>query len=360
MTRVDGAFLWQCLTEPQTMAGTTGSTATDLLNLAWRQGVIFRLAREAQSAGVLGEMPAQAAGALSDLAIEADYNARNIGWEINRVAAALRGAIYPVLLLKGGAYEGAEFAFARGRYSSDLDILVPKANIEECEAALKEAGWVSEAKSTYDEHYYRDWMHEVPPLRHHDRQTIIDLHHNILPPVARIAPNIEAFIADAVEVSEWPLKRPSLADLFVHSALHSFYDGDFAGNIRNMLDLRDLLLLGLEANEQFIAQLIERSKLHSAQVPVADALGLLAKLGTLSLASSEGAFVKSQARSGPVQAIFDWCLRQRTQNVGPFRRGDSAIAKQMLYIRSHWITMPPGMLAKHLVRKARMRFKGEA
>ena len=39
--------------------------------------------------------------------------------------------------------------------------------------------------SAYDQRYYREWMHELPPLLHVRRQTALDVHHAIAPETAR-------------------------------------------------------------------------------------------------------------------------------------------------------------------------------
>jgi hypothetical protein len=64
---------------------------------------------------------------------------------------------------------------------SDVDVLVPRDRLADVEAALMLAGWASTNPSEYDQHYYRRWMHELPPLQHIRRQTVLDVHHAILP-----------------------------------------------------------------------------------------------------------------------------------------------------------------------------------
>lgn len=360
MSDVTGALLWECLLDPKKMADIPGRRLSDLLNLAWQQGVIFRLASAAVQEGVAATMPPQIAGALEDIALQANHNARRLAWEINRVAAALQDVSFPVLLLKGGAYQGAGFEFAGGRLASDVDVLVPRAHLSDCEAAFQAAGWAFENKTEYDDRYYRNWMHELPPMRHEKRNTIMDLHHTVLPPVARITPDVGAIIDAAVEVDDIPLKRPSLPDLVVHSALHCFYDGDFSNNLRSLLDLHDLIALGIEADADFMETLCARATRHEAGRPVADALRTLSRMGALQLNDTAKAFVNGHARLAPLQGVFDWAVARRTLGVGPFWSGESWLACKLLYIRSHWITMPPGMLAKHLSTKALMRMKGQA
>ncbi len=49
----------------------------------------------------------------------------------------------------------------------------------------------------YDDLYYRQWMHELPPLVHGERGRMVDVHHTILPLTARPTPDAQALIADA-------------------------------------------------------------------------------------------------------------------------------------------------------------------
>jgi hypothetical protein len=36
----------------------------------------------------------------------------------------------------------------------------------------------------------------------------------------------------------------------------------------------------------------------------------------------------------------------------------AAVARWLIYVRAHWLRMPPGLLAKHLSHKAWLRFRG--
>jgi hypothetical protein len=46
----------------------------------------------------------------------------------------------------------------------------------------------------YDERYYREWIHELPPLRFPGRFLELDLHHTILPLTGRIQPDSAALL----------------------------------------------------------------------------------------------------------------------------------------------------------------------
>ena len=115
---------------------------------------------------------------------------------MNRVERALRDLNVPVVLLKGGAYVMAGLPAGRGRLMSDLDILVPRERLPEVEGALSARGWETLEADSYDDYYYRNWTHELPPMRHRDRNTELDVHHTILPPLGSLKPD-PALLFDA-------------------------------------------------------------------------------------------------------------------------------------------------------------------
>jgi hypothetical protein len=102
-------------------------------------------------------------------------------WEISRIQRALASVDTPIIFLKGAAYLMSALANAKGRLSSDIDILVAKNMLPQVESALIEHGWEPIKLADYDQLYYRTWAHELPPLRHRDRNTVVDVHHTILP-----------------------------------------------------------------------------------------------------------------------------------------------------------------------------------
>ena len=136
--------------------------------------------------------------------------------------------------MKGAGYVLGGIANARGRLSSDIDILVPKAALPDVELALAKAGWLGMKLDDYDQQYYRRWMHEIPPLRHRHRATVIDVHHTILPLTLRITPDADALISDAlpVPVGSHTAYVLTLEDMVIHAAVHAFYDGELNSRLR--------------------------------------------------------------------------------------------------------------------------------
>jgi hypothetical protein len=246
-----------------------------------------------------------------------------------------------VVLLKGAAFHAAGLDACVGRSVGDLDILVPRARIERVEQALLEAGWerLKDAEG-YDDLYYRQWMHELPPLIHRTRDRMIDVHHTILPLTARPTPDAAAMIADSVALANG-LHILSPADMIVHAAAHLIADGDLAGGLRNLWDIDRLLRQFAAADPGFWATLDQRARRHQLRGAVRRAVRLAHQLYATPV--PEG----WRARR-PADALFRARLLARNAWGQEKRKG----LRLAFYVRSHWLRMPPLMLARHLWTKA--------
>jgi hypothetical protein len=64
------------------------------------------------------------------------------------------------------------------------------------------------------------------------------------------------------------------------------------------------------------------------------------------------------APPGPVLYLMDNLIGAVMIPEHPdFPRRRRAVAQWLLYVRSHWLRMPPGLLLQHLIRKKTMRWK---
>jgi hypothetical protein len=259
-------------------------------------------------------------------------------WEAEMARRALAPLGVPVVLLKGTAFHVAELQASAGRSVGDLDILVPRDALGAVETALLAAGWEHlKSAGSYDDSYYRNWMHELPPLIHRDRDRMIDVHHTILPPTARPTPDSAKMIADSVAL-EGGLRVPCPADLIVHAAAHLFADGDLAGGLRNLWDI-DRLLREFDSGD-FRAILAERARLHQLAGPVARALRLAGRLYGTPVAAGR-------------MRLSDRLFEARLLARGGWGEEKRKLLRFGFYVRSHWLRMPPAMLARHLWIKAR-------
>nr|WP_236694739.1 nucleotidyltransferase family protein [Sphingomonas sp. Leaf343] len=289
---------------------------------------LLTMARAEQLAGTLAhrlhglEVPPSVAAILADARHIADHARRTALWEATVVARVLAPLDVPVVLLKGTAYAAAGLAAGQGRSIGDCDILVPFATLDAVEAALIAAGWEWVKPDPYDDAYYRRWMHELPPLIHRERDRMIDVHHTILPLTARPKPDAAALIADAVPLGNG-LSVLSPADMIVHAAAHLFADGDLAGGLRNLWDIRCLI------GEFGTDGVADRAAHHGLTVPVARAIRLAESLFGI----------------GPA---IDRLYRRRLLARDGWGRAIRPATRLGFYVRSHWLRMPPAMLARHL------------
>lgn len=261
-------------------------------------------------------------------------------WEAEMARRALAPLGVPVILLKGTAYAAAGLPPAEGRSIGDLDILVPRDSLPRVEAALLAAGWEWVKEDPYDDLYYRRWMHELPPLIHRERDRMIDVHHTVLPLTARPRPDAGALVADSVAL-ESGLRILAPADMIVHAAAHLFADGDLAGGLRNLWDIDRLLRRFGEAPD-FWPALRERARHHGLEAAVSRAVRLACRLYAT---PAPGGW---RGRKG-ADAAFEARLLAR-DGWGRERR---PLLRLAFYVRSHWLRMPPPMLARHLWTKAR-------
>ena len=260
-------------------------------------------------------------------------------WEAEMARRALAPLGAPVILLKGTAYAAAGLEAGRGRSIGDLDILVPSAALPDVERALLAAGWEWVKEDSYDDQYYRRWMHELPPLIHRERDRMIDVHHAILPLTARPRPDMAAMIEDRVMLGDG-LSILSPPDMVVHAAAHLFADGELAGGLRNLWDIDRLLREFAGRDPDFWLALRERSRRHGL-LPVVER--------ATRLAHHLYATPVDWGQLTPVDALY----RRRLLARDGWGRATHPLTRLGFYVRSHLLRMPPMMLARHLWVKAR-------
>jgi hypothetical protein len=339
------------------MAGLPLPELDRLFRQARRAGVLCRLAVHARGAGVVEELPESARDHLASALPVAAQHERVIRWEVGRIRRALRATGSPIILLKGAAYVMAELPPRLGRLVSDIDILVPKSKLAEVEQALLHAGWEAIKLDPYDQRYYRTWMHELPPLRHRDRLSVVDVHHSILPETARLKPDAAKLIAAARTIAEPELMVLSPPDMVLHGATHLFQDGDLAGGLRDLIDLDDLLRHFGASEAGFWNDLAPRARELDLQRPLFYALRFAKRLLGTPIPDEVEQAARVGQPSAPVLALMDALVRRALlrdlDQPAPRAAGG---ARWLLYVRSQWLRMPPALLGQHLARKALRRF----
>ena len=182
-------LLVRVLRDPAVAAGLDAAGWDLLLRQAAGADMMPILGVVLDDAGLLAAVPPAPREHLAWAQVAADRHAQAVRYEVRQIGRALADTGLPLILLKGAAYAIAGLAPGRGRMFSDIDILVPKERVPEVEAALMLHGWFSAHHDAYDQRYYREWMHEIPPMEHVRRGNVIDVHHAILPETAALRPD---------------------------------------------------------------------------------------------------------------------------------------------------------------------------
>lgn len=320
------------------------------------QGRIIRQARHAALLGFLevridsGALDGKLADHLLSARILSEFYDTQMRWEIRCLEQVLADLEGPVVLLKGAAYKILDLGMARGRLASDVDLLLPRAQLEAAEALLLEAGWEPMKMDEYDQHYYREWMHEFPPLRHGKRGTTVDLHHNILPPTARFKPDAGKLLEAAIPIPDNALYTLSPVDTLLHRSAHLFVDGDLHNSLRELVDLHGLLTL-YEQDEGFRQALLPRALEIDLAKPLYYAIYFCHKL--LSWKVPAGWLEELERNAGIGRAFTCMLIEQQLRSTDPsVYTWKQRLSGWLLFLRSHWLRMPPWMLAKHLLGQA--------
>lgn len=327
-----------------------------LLGQARRAWLLSRLAAHHLDQGWLGAVPEGPRPHLEGALRLAERQQHEVRWEVDCIRRALKDQTAPVVLLKGAAYLMAKLPAARGRLFADIDLLVPRAHIEAVEGSLFAAGWICDERDPYNQRYYREWMHEIPPLRHVQRNTYIDLHHTITPPTSHFNVDGNKLLARIVPLDGQPgLYVLAPADMVLHSAVHLFQEGEFDHGLRDLLDLNDLLL-HFGQTPGFWDELLVRAADLGLQIPLFHALFHIQRL----LGTTAPNHLRDQvAQLGPnalSRALMAWMLGLALQPIHPSCNTRwTPLARWLLYVRSHALRMPLHLVVPHLLRKAWMR-----
>lgn len=327
------------------------------LGQARQAGLLARLAQHHVDHGWMTEAPPRPRVYLEGALLQADRLHHELRWEIDCIRRALAPLGVPIVLLKGAAYFAAELPPRRGRLFGDIDIMVAREHLPQVEGALFRAGWISDERDAYNQRYYREWMHEIPPMRHVQRGTVIDVHHTITPPTSRMCVDGEALLAHVVPIdARRDLYVLAPVDMVLHSAVHLFQEGEFERGLRDLLDLNDLLQHFEVHEPDFWPQLIARAKALRLQTPLHHALFHLERLfGTRAPDSMRDA-VQSMQPSWVPRRLMAALLGMALRPVHPScQQPGEGLARWLLYVRSHALRMPMTLLVPHLVRKAWMQ-----
>jgi hypothetical protein len=341
------------LREPQLLIGASSSQWDEFVRQARAANLLPRIATSLDELGLLHEVPTAPRAHLVAAGTLAQAQADAVRREVAHVEGALAATGVSFILLKGAAYLLAGLRAARGRMFSDIDILVPRRALPDVEAALMLSGWASANITAYDQRYYRRWMHELPPLKHISRRTLLDVHHAILPTTARLKPDSAKLLAASLPVAGKPhLRVLAPPDMVLHSATHLFCNEDVGNSLRDLVDL-DSLVRDFAQEIGFWPGLTVRAAELDLTRPLYYALRYLVPILDTPVPAQVLRDAEIGRPSAMLRGLMDALFMRTLQ---PERAGATnglaALARGAVYVRAHWLRMPPHLLACHLAVKA--------
>jgi hypothetical protein len=346
-------LLARTLRSPDAITRFSMSEWDTLVRQARAAGLLARLAHRFRQGGLTDAIPSVARWHFDAAETLADKQRTAVRWELKQLCDALSDLGSPLIVLKGAAYVAANLPAAEGRLFSDIDILVPRERLPQAESSLMLAGWHATGLSEYDKRYYRRWMHEIPPMQHVQRDTVIDVHHAILPDTARYHPDSAKLRSRAVAVeglSGIYVLAPE--DRILHSATHLFHDGELPHGLRDLTDL-DLLLRDAALDRDFWPCLTARADELELSRSLFYALRYLHHFLDTPVPDSVMSALDAAAPNRVTLALMDGIF---TRVLAPTHASCAdaltPAARLAAFVRAHWLRMPAYLLIPHLFHKA--------
>ncbi|HKY01719.1 MAG TPA: nucleotidyltransferase family protein [Burkholderiales bacterium] len=321
------------------------------IRIGWSAGMLGSFAERMRANKVT--VPPEAERHFEAIQSTVRFRHRMAHLELDRVAEVLAPLDVPIIVAKGAAYMLQDLPCGRWRLFADVDIIVPRDRIGEVEQILHAHGWQSETLDPYDQHYYRAWSHELPPMRYASHPLELDVHHTILPLTGRIQPDAEGLFDASRRIEGTPFLVLCPEDQVLHACAHLFQDSDLSDRMRELADI-DGLLRAFGSASGFWNRLEARAELHEMQRPLWYALRYARAYFDTPVPSE---FFDTQAPSYLIVTTMDALTRAALPPCNPDRKPNPMVrsARLMLYIRSLWLRMPPWLLLRHLLKKGLRR-----
>jgi hypothetical protein len=136
--------------------------------------------------------------------------------------------------------------------------------------------------------------------------------------------------------------------MVLHAAAHLFHDGEIAGAIRDLVDL-DQLLPCFGHDTSFWDDLLSEARALNLTRPAYYALRYARRRFSTPVPENVLREIQRWAPPAPIDRLMSVLVDRSI--VTPSGR-TSSWAVFALYVRSHWLRMPPARVVTHLTRKA--------
>ena len=321
-----------------------------MLAEARHAGMLARIAHWIPGSSMAGNVPPRHQGILVAALVQSAAFRRDVQRELRSISSALVHVETPILLLKGASYVALGLPVADGRSFSDIDLLVAEKQIRFVESELMLGGWITGQLDAYDDRYYRQWSHEIPPMTHTHRGTTIDLHHSLVMPTCRIAVDSPRMVNDAVPIAGserfWRLRDE---DILLHAAAHLLLNGEFDRGLRDLCDIDLLFRHFSSVSADFPKRLIARSAEVGLDAILRQALYLARRF----FATPVDERLLNQEPTAFVKLVEKAVYSRHPET----RLRGQAMADWLLMVRELSLRLPPNLLLIHLLHKMWVGFQ---
>lgn len=347
---IESSPLLRFLSNPQAAETFAAEEWSLIFSEARQAGLLARMSQMERDFSSARNFPSRHVRSLQAAQIQSVAFRRDVRRELESIGKALVRVETPVLLLKGASYVALDLPVSRGRIFSDIDLLVAPDRIRFVESELMLGGWVAGKLNAYDQRYYREWSHEIPPMTHTKRGTTIDLHHSLVMPTCRIAVDSLRMIKDAVPIAGsehfWRLRDE---DMLLHAAAHLLLNGEFDRGLRDLWDIDMLFRHFSSASPEFPDRLMARAEMVGLESILRQALSLTRRF----FATPVDVRLIEQKPSLFVKLVE---ISASTRHPDTRVSGQS-LADWLLMVRELLLRLPPRLLMIHLTHKMWVGFK---
>jgi hypothetical protein len=303
---------------------------------------------EFKRAGIFEQIPVQTQRHFLNADVLAENHKQQVKFEVSDLVRTLGNRERKYLIfLKGAGYTLSEGRVGQTRIYNDIDVIADKPAIDGIEKHLCLFGWLSEELTEHDEKYYRKWAHEIPPLRHGKRGTIVDIHHNIVPIISGRHIDADKFASNSV-TTEDGFQILSYAGMTLHSLIHLFFNEDVKKGYRDLIDIHTLMTY--HSDSDYWQSLLSLSKETGFQME----LFLACRYAQKILQTDIPEFVQNEINQFcPWNIMFlDFIYEKSLLPNHPICQPRFfTLAEFMILLRGHFQKMPLHILTYHLLCK---------
>lgn len=323
---------------------------TSLIHQARQQALLGSCYFLMQELNLYDKVPEKVQNHLLSGAIYAEKQKVTLHNELAKLELFFADAPYPCILLKGTAYRLAKLPFARGRVFSDIDLLVPHSDFPDALERLNQAGFIEFELSDYDRQYYLRWSHQHPPLIHFLRGSSVDLHHHIYPISSAENVLVSPLLKQSIRLPGSAFSLPTAPQLFIHAAVHLFYQDESHKLTKDLWDLYQLYQSTVQLHDQ--QSLVDAAIELNAGAALYYALDVLHWLFKIKLDDDSRAALYAFASDNQRRQIR-WLLQRLLDNNSKSQH----LAAILWILRGHLLKMGPLTLLYHSIAKSWQELK---